>query len=222
MNKIVCTVVGVLLFGMTCVWAETPQYREGVHYQRLPQPLTQLKQDKIEVAYFFWYGCPSCYHFAPIVKTWRKTLPQDVVYQGSPAIWQPIMQLHATAFYAARALRVLNRVHMAIFTAMHAERNNLASFPAIIKLVTKLGVDSERFEKAFRSFGVKNMVRQSELRARQYRVSGTPQIGINGKYLIAINRQNEMSYSDMLKVANYLIEKERQAMRQSPVKKDKP
>ena len=44
---------------------------EGTHYVKLSQPLP-VTPGKIEVIEFFWYGCPHCNAFEPMLDAWQK------------------------------------------------------------------------------------------------------------------------------------------------------
>ena len=48
---------------------------EGQQYVRLSQPQPVLTPGKVEVIEFFWYGCPHCFEFEPMLEAWIKTLP---------------------------------------------------------------------------------------------------------------------------------------------------
>ena len=67
----------------------------------------------------------------------------------------------------------------------------------------------EDFSKAFNSFGVTSQVRQAESRARSARITGTPEMVVAGKYRISTRKAG--SQAAMLKIAEFLIEKERAA-----------
>jgi thiol:disulfide interchange protein DsbA len=54
-----------------------------------------------------------------------------------------------------------------------------------------------------------SMVNQAKSRVRGYRVQGTPEVIVNGKY--RVSSRNAGSFNGMLKVAEFLIEKERSA-----------
>ena len=70
------------------------------------------------------------------------------------------------------------------------------------------GVDGERFERTFNSFGITSMLNQGKARARAYRSKGTPEMVVNGKYRITMRMNG--GGAGMLDVANFLITKERQ------------
>ena len=115
---------------------------------------------------------------------WKKTLAEDVDFRGSPAIWNPNMELHARAFYTAQVLGVMDTMHPVIFQAMNVDRKRLGSEQEIADLFVANGVSAEDFSKAFNSFGVNSQVRQANSRARAAKVTGTPSLMVNGKYRI--------------------------------------
>jgi thiol:disulfide interchange protein DsbA len=201
----------LLLFGLSCVAGDDAQetYVAGTHYDLIEPSVRPLDTDTIEVAEFFWYGCGHCYSFEPVLEHWKKTMPEDVSFRGLPAVWQNKMELHAKAYYAADALGVLDTMHLVIFQAMNVDGKPLASQEEIAALFVANGVSDEDFNKAFNSFGVSGQVPQAISIAKAAKVTGTPTLMVNGKYLISSRKAG--SQAEMLKVADFLIEKERAA-----------
>lgn len=181
----------------------------GTHYIELVQAVPTRSGDKIEVVEFFAYSCGHCYNFEPAIKQWSKSLSDDVAFVPSPVVWSQPMEPHAKAFYVAKALGVLDKMHGVIFAAMHVDRNRLADEAAIRKLFAANGVNPADFDKAWRSFGVGAQVRQAASRAVSAGIDGTPEMLVAGKYRISSRFDGVRSQSDMLKIADYLIEKER-------------
>ncbi len=183
-------------------------YQAGTHYDVLATPVRTSNPKLIETAEVFWYGCSHCYSFEPTLLEWKKTLSEDVVLVKSPAIWHPTMELHARAFYTAKALGVLDDMHTVIFEEMNLRKNKLADEAAISKLFEDHGVDPEKFEKTFNSFGVSSSVRQAKSRQRGYEIKGTPEMVVNGKYRITARMGG--GHAGMMKIIDYLIDLERQ------------
>ena len=184
------------------------EWVEGEHYDVIT-PALRGKSDKIEVTEFFWYGCTHCYSFEPQIAQWKKSLDDDVVVVGSPAMWNALMEVHAKAFYAAQVLGVLDKVHMPLFQAINVDRRRLDSEDELAALFAASGVAREDFQRAFNSFGVGSQVRQADSRARSARITGTPAMMVAGKYRISTRKAG--SQANMLKLATFLIEKERAA-----------
>ncbi len=211
MRSLLSTLVLSLLLTTGQIWAATPAatYEQGKQYLLLPTPVHTVDPKRIEVAEVFWYGCSHCYDFEPILDRWAKTLPADVVLVRSPAIWHPVMELHARAYYTAVALRVLDQVHEPLFVAINVNKAKLATEQEISDLFAAHGVAAEKFAQTFHSFGVDSAVRQADARQRSYQVEGTPEIVVNGKYRVSAELAG--GQEGMLKVADFLIAKERQA-----------
>ena len=198
------------------LWVASPsgvvaaeEYVEGTHYELISPAVRTADAEKIEVAEFFWYGCGHCYTFEPVLTQWKKGLADDVDFRGSPAIWNAKMEIHASAFYTAEVLGVLDTMHPIIFQAMNVDGKRLSSEGEIKELFTANGVAADDFDKAFNSFGVSSQVRQANSRARAAKITGTPALMVNGKYQISTRQAG--SQAGMLKVADYLIAKERAA-----------
>ena len=57
---------------------------EGTNYVRLGQAAPIPASGKIDVIEFFWYGCPHCNAFEPVLDAWQKNLPADVAFRRVP------------------------------------------------------------------------------------------------------------------------------------------
>ncbi|MBK6288011.1 MAG: thiol:disulfide interchange protein DsbA/DsbL [Gammaproteobacteria bacterium] len=200
----------LLLLPLATLAADTaPAFVEGKQYERIPEPVRTADPARIEVVEVFWYGCIHCFHLDPLIKDWQKTLPADVDFHRSPAIWNKPMAIHAQAFYAAQALGVLDKVHDRLFAALNVDRRKLDTEDELAAFFAEQGVKEQDFRKAFSSFGVENSVKQADARARSYRITGTPELVVNGKYRISAKTAG--SPEAMLKVVDFLVAQERAA-----------
>ena len=211
MSKNLLLSLSLMVFAPLLAMAEAAQeeYIEGTHYDLITPAVRTADPDKIEVAEFFWYGCGHCYTFEPVLGQWKKTLAEDVDFQGSPAMWNKPMELHAQAYYTAEVLGVLDIMNPVLFQAMNVDGKRLGSQAEIEALFSANGVSAEDFNKAFNSFGVSSQVRQASARARSAKITGTPALMVNGKYHVSTRKAG--SQAGMLKVADFLIAKERAA-----------
>lgn len=211
-----------LLLSLTACAQGSDQYRAGQHYQVLPQAVPQRSADKIEVTELFWYGCGGCYHFAPSVKSWAARLPADVTLLKIPAIWQPVMEVHARLYYVASAMGVLEQMHQPLFNAIFNQRKTFAvrdgrdwnpDLPAIEAFFNEQGADGARAVKLMNSFAIDSQVKRGQANQRAYQLSGTPELVVAGKYRISSSLPGYQGRSDaqqmMLQVADFLIAKER-------------
>ena len=60
--------------------AGAAELKEGIDFRVINPPLAADK-NRIEVTEFFWYGCPHCFDFEPVLATWVKKLPADVSFR---------------------------------------------------------------------------------------------------------------------------------------------
>ena len=190
------------------------QFVEGRHYVRLtPTQPTFGGADKIEVAEFFWYGCPHCYDLEPYVARWLEDKPADVRLIHVPATWNRLVALHARLFYAAEVLarngdlEDSKAFRQAVFAEYHERRNQLASEDAIRRLFERFGVGAEAFDKTWESFEVEQTLRKASDLARRYGISSVPQVVVNGKY--RTGGQEAGGYAALMEVIDELVERER-------------
>lgn len=193
------------------------QYEAGKYYAKLPIPIRTPDPTKIEVTEYFSYGCPHCYEFDPELTAWKATLPSDVQFDRTPAVWNKEYEVYAQTYYTEKTLNILDKLHTPIFQAIHVQGMRLDTPAAMAKFFAQFGVDPKVFAKTYTSFGVRADVQQAEARGRAYRASGVPTLIINGKYRIEGSMAG--SNANMLRVADFLIDKERQAMHADAVSK---
>ncbi len=188
--------------------AQPEKYIEGTHYTVLSSPVQTGDPSKIEVLEAFWYGCPHCYSFEPLIVDWAKNSPSDVVFTRFPAKFNKLMKIHAQIFFTAQTLNVLDVIHNPAFEALILENKKLQSESQISEFFNALGIKSNDFEKAFTSFSVRTRLQQAEIRMKDYDLRGTPSMIVNGKYRV-MTGNSVPTQQEMLQVVDFLIEKER-------------
>lgn len=193
--------------------AEDYAFEEGTHYVELEIPIKLRNPGKIEVAEYFSYGCPHCYQFEPLIGPWHAQLQDDVEFSRTPAVWNRDYQVYAQTYLTLQSLGILEQVHVPIFNAIHNERKRLNTPAEMAEFLVGYGVDPEDFAKAYNSFGIRAAVQQADSKGRAFRSGGVPALVINGKYRIEGSMAG--SNANMLRIADYLIQKERKRMADS-------
>lgn len=186
--------------------ANAQSYEEGRHYVELDVPVRTASDTGVEVAEVFWYGCPHCYEFKPLIEGWAEDAPDHVNYVKIPAALGQSWEPHAKAFYAVEAMGELDKVHDAFFEALAGERRQLNSGEALADFVEGHGVDGEEFLKNYNSFGVNARMQQAQSKIRGARVTGTPTMIVAGKYRVTASMAG--SHEAVLDVVDYLVEQE--------------
>ena len=179
------------------------RFQLGTHYQRLsPAQPTSSSPNQVEVAEFFWYGCPHCYTFEPFLARWQQDKPDGVSFVRIPAVWNPLVTLHARAFYTAEALGKGEEMHDAFFEEFHERGNMLASDAALAEFFGRFGVDEETFTSTFESYEVHEHLQRAEELSRRYGIQSVPSIVVNGKY--TANASMAGGYDELLALLDEL------------------
>lgn len=193
-------------------WAQSNVPVDGEQYITMAQPVDLgTPAGKIEVLEFFWYSCPHCNSFEPMFNKWKQVQPDDVIVRRVPVAFQqngnfvPQQKL----YYALESMNLLDKVHPAVFNAIHNERKRLTSDDAVFAWIGTQGVDVEEFKKVYNSFAVTNAVRRASKLQDEYRVEGVPSLGVAGKYYTDGPRARNLA--NALQVVEYLIDEERKA-----------
>ena len=103
-------------------------------------------------------------------------------------------------------LGVGEKIHPKFFSEIHTKKNYMKTFDALTVFVEQYGVDRSEFIDAMNSFTVETQVRKATKLVTDYKLNGVPAIAINGKYLVSASMAG--SFENMIKIMNYLIEKE--------------
>ena len=215
LRRTVIWLLALAVFLPVAAQAQNDEILEGFHYQLINPPLPPAKGEQIEVIELFWYGCPHCYQFEPHIQDWKKKLPADVKFVRMPAVLNPQWAVHAKAYYTAETLGVLDKIHPALFKALHVERRRILDKSAIRDFFIEQGVSAEDFDRTFDSFGIQSKVNRSRLLGRRFGSSGVPDVIVSRKYRTSATLTG--SNASVIQVINHLIDKER-AERQAAAK----
>jgi len=103
-------------------------------------------------------------------------------------------------------MRRLDKVNDALFEALVVERRQLNTPEALADFVAEHGVDADEFLKNYKSFGVNARVQQAQAKIRGARVTGTPTMLVNGKYIVTASTAG--SPEAAIEVVEYLVAQE--------------
>lgn len=182
--------------------AATPQ--ANIDYVKLGQQApVEAPAGKVEVIEFFWYSCPHCSAFEPVLSQWVKKLPADVVFKRVPIAFQNSYVAQQQLFYALEDMGLLDTLHSRVFAAIHGERQNLVKPEAIAEWVGRQGVDKAKFLSHFNSFSTVTKASRARQLMTAYAVEGVPAMGVAGRFYTDGSLAKSMDRA--LAVADYLI-----------------
>ena len=188
------------LSALLVVFATTAQGApvEGTDFVQIDPPQSvDTPPGKVEVIEFFWYRCPHCYALEPELQAWVKRLPRDVQFRRVPGILSDDWAIDARIFFALETLGEVDRLHGALFNAIHQTGGVRLHGDAYSKWVAewlaKQKVDMAKYDAALHSFTVESKLRRAAQMARAYRLDGVPALAVQGRYLVlARTSQKEM------------------------------
>lgn len=203
MNKLILSATAAAVFAFS--GSAMANFVAGKDYQVVANPVKVDVPGKIEVREFFWYGCGHCYSLEPHMQAWIKKLPKDVNFVRTPAAMNPVWEQNARGYYVSEALQIRRKTHLALFHAIHANKQQIFDQASQAKFFVKYGVPEAKFNSLYNSFQISSKIAQAKKLAADYQLSGVPAVTINGKYVVSGDD------GKVIQVMNYLIEKERKA-----------
>ena len=197
------SIIAAVLLGVAVHAQGAPT--EGIDYNELRPPQATDAPGKIEVIEFFWYRCPHCYALEPDLETWVKQLPRDVQFKRVPGILNEDWAIDGRIFYTLEAMGQVERLHRALFDAIHQQGGARLAGDAYAKWVAdwlaKQGVDMKKYDATLHSFTVESRLRRAMQMSQAYRLDGVPSLSVQGRYVVMASR----SQKAMLDTTSYLI-----------------
>ncbi|WP_158527258.1 thiol:disulfide interchange protein DsbA/DsbL [Pelagibaculum spongiae] len=206
LNSLMRLLVLGLFFFSSLVLAEA--FEEGEHYKLVPKPdqSSPLGQ-KIEVAEFFWYGCPHCFKLEPRIHKWSQNLADDVVFTQTPALFGKLWILHGAVYYTGKALGLGEDFHQALFDEIQVKKNRLETEEKVLAFFQRFGKTPQQVSSTMNSIVVRQQLDKANQRAKSYGLQGVPTTVIDGRYETSPAITGD--FSVYFRVMNYLIEKVR-------------
>lgn len=187
----------------SALWAQTPAAAglvPGRDFQ-LIEPLAPVDAatGKIEVVEFFWYSCPHCNAFEPLLQEWVKKLPKDVAFRRVPVAFRDDFVPQQRLYYALEAMGLVDKLHALVFQTIHGpgshvtmaqatgqgpvQRNKLSTAAMIGPWIASQGVNEAQFMEHYNSFAVAAKCRRAAQLQDAYRIDGVPSMGVAGRFM---------------------------------------
>ena len=166
-------------------WPLAARAQAGYLTTPTPAPVSLVAGKRIEVVGFFWYECPHCYAFEPALEAWTARLPADVQFRRVPVGFSRRHEATMLLYYALEQLGQIERLHRAVFDAIHRDGRRLLSEQEQLAFVTAHGVDGAKYSAALKSREVGMRAVDAKRLADAYRIDGVPSLGIQGRFVTA-------------------------------------
>jgi protein dithiol oxidoreductase (disulfide-forming) len=181
---------------------------EGKEYKLLkPAQPSEAAPGKVGVTEVFWYACGHCYLLEPKLEAWnQKGRASYVQLIRLPATWNPVVKMHARVFYTIELLGK-PKLHDEVFREINVKGNRLDTPEKIEAFFVANGVSKADFQKAFSSFAVESKLLHAEDLNKRYKITGTPAIVVNGKYITDVGMAG--GEDQLFQVVNQLAAREK-------------
>jgi thiol:disulfide interchange protein DsbA len=203
------------------------RWQEGQHFKTLPQPApVSVPAGKIEVTEVFSYACIHCFRAKDQIRQLAAELPADAVMTYVHASFNPAeaWPMFQRAFYAAQSLGVAAATHEQMFVSIWETGEfplrdpNTGSIrrplPTIEDAATfyqkYAGVSAASFLERAKSKQIDDAVKNADQLVEAYRISGTPTVLVNGRFLVM--NENLGSWADMRQLVGFLVAQERRRL----------
>lgn len=219
LNSVKKITVSILAFVMmqVCVASDVKNFKEGVEYQVVSAELLKAPAiknfqkglaNKITVVEFFSFGCHWCHQLEPFVDKWELTKPKDVGFEQIPVVFHPSWIIFSKAFYAAKNLKVADKVNPIIFESIHVKNSMISSVDQVQKAFLQVGVKAEDFQKAYHAFGVERQLDTASGLFKALQLTEIPAVyvmGPKGTFKVMTGQTADK----IIEVVDFLIQQQR-------------
>ena len=168
----------VVLSSVSLLQAATRPLVNGDDYEVMGAKGSKDRQ----VLEFFSYACGACYTMESFVTQFKKNNSDIKIIPVPTDLGHPQWKIYVKAYYLGELLNVLDKSHAKIFHKIHVEKRQITNDSALKQFFVDLGVDSDKYDKAEKSFTLNAKIRKAKQLNKKYRISGTPTFVANQRY----------------------------------------
>lgn len=202
---------------------KTNLFVEGQDYIRLNdnmrknpyvQQLLTSDPHKVQVLFFFSYGCHGCEMMHTPFEAWAekqlKTPKNKTAIYIYPVSFNVQWAALARLYYVAQALEPSGKLTNTIFTALHKKGIKLWEPEVMKKFFLQNGFTNMQIDQAYNSFNVNRQVKRADDISKAYNITATPDVIINGpvhSYKLDMAKAGN-NIPRMIEIINYLVARE--------------
>jgi len=180
---------------------------EGHDFQALAKPVAVPPGGTIEVIEFFWYACPHCFAFEPLLEAWLARLPVDVHFRRVPVGFDARKKVHQRIFYTWEALGLVDKMHYKTFTRFHVQKKPVDTLEDMLLFARESGLDPDKVSAAWRGFGTDVKCKDADRLTDAYDIQFMPEMGIAGRFVAVA--QPEQGPASVLASTDWLLDRVR-------------
>ena len=171
--------------------AHAKSLRANIEYRVIEQQPVSVSEG-IEVIDFFWYGCPYCNKLQPALVKWMLGKPGDVTVRHVPVVLKANWAPHARIYYTLESLGEVERLHQEVYRGYHVEELYMSRPEVMSQWAVRHKIDQASWDAAYHSAEVTAKVERAAELTRQYAITGTPSLVVQGCYLTSGNMSESL------------------------------
>ncbi len=191
--------------------SETAKFQPGIHYQVINPAWDTGTEKEVVVYEFFGYLCPHCASFQPYMHKLESQLPDNAKLVRIPVVFRADWKPYAQAYYTIEAMGLVDKVHEAMFAAIHQHKRQFRTIEEIaVWMASSFGVNKDEFLSTAKSFMVDGQIRKGMQMLQAMGVTSTPTLVTNGKF--KPNNKALKSRDEIIDITAFLINQEAKTM----------
>jgi thiol:disulfide interchange protein DsbA len=180
---------------------------EGQDFQVLAKPVAVPPDGKLQVIEFFWYACPHCFAFEPLLESWLGRLPPDVRFRRVPVGFDARKQVHQRIYYTWEALGLVDQMHLKTFARFHVQKKPIDALEDMLLFAKESGIDPAKVDAAWRSFSTEAKCKEANRLTDAYDIQRMPEMAIAGRFVAVA--QPEKGHASVLATTDMLLDRVR-------------
>lgn len=145
---------------------------------------TAAADDKVVVDYFY-YGCPHCRSFEPLLEAWARREGASVRLRRVPVTGgREDLTREAALFYALESVGAIPRLQEAAFEAIARQADFPGSDHDLAKWAGEEGIDGSRLVAAYHSPDMSARIRAGDEAFRAVDLSAVPAISVRDRWIV--------------------------------------
>jgi thiol:disulfide interchange protein DsbA len=103
---------------------------------------------------------------------------------------------------------LVDKTHQALFDAIHRDHMPISDMQSLANFYSAFGVSAASFLSTANSFVVDGQIAHGDQLVREYGVSATPTLIVNGKYRVEMNSEKHIGPAEAIDIVLQLVKQE--------------
>lgn len=189
-TPLISAAVGALIAAGVAAWmhphddySRTGTGYELAHSQSLPSSTTT--SDRNVVVDYFYYGCPHCRAFEPMLEAWAKQQGPAVTLKRVPVTGgRQELTREAALFYALDSIGAITRLQEAAFEVIAREADFPASDRDLVEWAGQEGIEPQQLVDAYHAPDMAARIDAGDKAFRAIDLSAVPAIAVRDRWIV--------------------------------------